>query len=105
MIISKDGTVFVDGHNNGVGIRDDLASFTREMFGALDALRAGIGNHATNEALFCSLVLVPLRMKIEGMLASSTSYAIDGEPDEWKAKEIYLRILNGEDLDFGNGLL
>ena len=104
MIISKDGTVFVDGHNNEVGIRDDLTSFTREMFGALDALQAGIGNHATNEATFCSLVLIPLRMKVKEMLEGSASYAIAGEPDESKTKEIYQRILNGEDLDFEDGL-
>lgn len=104
MIVSKDESVLVDGVINDVGLRKDLPDFTREMFRILDTLAHGIGKHATNEALLVSFVLMPMKIKIEQMLKESDACAIAGKPDAAKAKRIYQQILNGEDIDFTDGI-
>ena len=104
MIASKNEITLIEGQIDEIGLCKDLPSFTRELFRILDTLEHGIGNHATNETLLVSFVLLPLRMKIEQMLENNSAYEIVGEPEKAKLKDIYDRILNGEEIGFSEGL-
>lgn len=94
----------IDGKTNETGLREDLPDFTRNMFRVLDMLKHEIGNHAANETLFVSFVLMPMKTKIEQMLKESDACIIAGEPDDAKTQKIYQRILNGDELDFTDAI-